>query len=558
MLDSQMIDRLPTLSDLDDAPARSVDQLLGESDRDRRAGAIALLVLMLLTIAVRGWVLDRAYRANAEGTCAGPLLCVARNYVRYGPAAARFGGVINAGQVPRDQWIVYAHHPPTVPLLVAALQAVAGENEWTARLPSALFSVGCTALIFVMIRRRFGWVPAFASGAIYALCPLTLAFGDMPDYVNAQTVFFALATVECYLRFFETRRRAWLGGMAAAFVLGAISDWPIFYLVPLLCAHALLRGGRRALIAIVLFGAASTAVFALVALWTGWTGGDGSIFSQLAHRTFDLRTDGARGHIGLVQWVDRVILQHQWDLHTPLVLGLVVIYGLATLRRLTTRQWATLRRHDVVLLMLGWAVLHLLIGMQGNYQHEWWSVILTPGLAMAAGLVVAEIIAALPRPVLPPLPSATIAAIAVLAFAVPSARIAKRYTMREFNDRGGWKGYSLRDLGTTIRQISADDEGVLTSDYTDWTSMTAEPGLWWYADRQLRPGITNIERFRANLGAGAYPIYYGWVQPAGPRPRWFVIPEPTRSWAYLKPLATELDATYAVRVVNGFRVYQLW
>jgi 4-amino-4-deoxy-L-arabinose transferase-like glycosyltransferase len=171
----------------------------------------------------------------------------------------------NTGDVPPDRWAIYAHHPPLLPLLIAGWQRLAGISEWTARTIPSLFSVASTLLLSLMAARRFSARVAVATGVLYAFCPLTLVFGGMPEYVGAQLVFFGLATVESYVRWAETGRARWLAAVAVTFLLGALTDWPIVYLVPGLCAYHLLTHPRRALVSLApLLAAASLLFVALV------------------------------------------------------------------------------------------------------------------------------------------------------------------------------------------------------------------------------------------------------------------------------------------------------
>ena len=67
--------------------------------------------------------------------------------------------------------------------------AAGGVSERTGRLVPAAFSIATTALLFVVVRRRFGLRAAAVTGFIYAFCPMTLALGDMAEYLNAPLVF---------------------------------------------------------------------------------------------------------------------------------------------------------------------------------------------------------------------------------------------------------------------------------------------------------------------------------------------------------------------------------
>ena len=58
--------------------------------------------------------------------------------------------------VPRLDGIPHYHKPPPTYWILAASYAILGENEWGARLPTALATVAVLALSVVALRRRFG------------------------------------------------------------------------------------------------------------------------------------------------------------------------------------------------------------------------------------------------------------------------------------------------------------------------------------------------------------------------------------------------------------------
>ena len=515
----------------------------------RWAAGLVLLGAML----VRGLSLDLRFRANDESTACAPLLCTARNFLRYGPAASRFAGIINTGQVAPEHWFVYAHHPPLVPLLIAGAQHVAGEDEWTARLPSALFSVGATALLMAMVRRRFGWRPAAIAGAIYAFCPMTLALGGMPDYVGPQLVFLGLATIECYLRFAQGGEGRWLIAACATFLLGALTDWPIFYLVPILCGHYVLTGGRAAVWRAAPFALGAAAVLTALALWAQWAGGDVSILHQFRQRAIG-NVDHTGAAVTPGAWIRHIVLLNG-RLHTWPVLGAALACFVVVWVACKREGRQVLRRHECLVLLAAWALLHLLIGRQSMYQHPWWHVVLTPALALAAAMAVHwSIDRAMPNSGGLRWASAAGIALVGLGWLAVSAATARAYIQDEYNGAQNF-GYTLKSLATTIRQVAAPDEGVLTSAFSDRKQLINEPPLWYYADRQLRPAIVTVEKLNASLGAGPYELCYRYVQPGGPRPRWFVMPQAHRR--VLGELAAYLDARFRSRRLNDCVVYAL-
>ena len=130
----------------------------------------------------------------------------ARNPLRYGLIATRGGQVYNAGQLTPDRFRFYTHHPPGISLTIAASFALLGEAEWSARLVAILFTLGATALLYLVARELAGpWVGFFAA-LVFVVQPMVAFYGRMPDH-EAPATFFALLLTWLYLRWAREQRR---------------------------------------------------------------------------------------------------------------------------------------------------------------------------------------------------------------------------------------------------------------------------------------------------------------------------------------------------------------
>jgi Dolichyl-phosphate-mannose-protein mannosyltransferase len=497
-------------------------------------GLLPFLVLMLLAGSIRAVLINRPFLPNDEGTAAGIPVMHAVNFARYGPLASRFGGVLNTGHVDPSNWFIYTHHPPLVPLLIAAMYKLCGIAEWSTRAVPALFSLATTALLYAIARRRFNQSVAFLAGLFYACAPMTIALGAMPDYINGQVAFFMLGTVETYLRWRETRRRSWLAVTVILFLLGALSDWVAFYLAPILAGHYWLRtSSRYAFAGAMALLASACAVFVVLVLWADWAGGGVSVFHLFAGRSF-------ASSITFQQWVEFVILQHMASLHTWPVFVLAVTYaGVAVIRFCSSRR-AVSPGHEIVTLLMLIVVVHLGVAIQGNSQ-SWWLTIATAPLALAAAVGCETILRALVRDRWRKW-GLTAMALFFLSCSAPAA-------YRKLTEQWPVDSYTPRELGLVIRSISRPDEGVLTS------AQAWDPTLRFYADRQLRSNIESVSALSSSLSARWYGLPYEFYQLDGPCPRWFVMPPEQRE--ALKSLAAELSARFPRRDVGGYAVYQL-
>jgi 4-amino-4-deoxy-L-arabinose transferase-like glycosyltransferase len=383
-----------------------------------------------------------------------------------------------------------------------------------------------------MVVRRFGHVAGIAAAGCYALCPMTIAFGDMPDFVAAPLVFMSLLTAECFARFMETADRRWLITSAVAFVGGALVDWPIFFLPPALALAWMSCTPWRAWWRVLPLGAGCAAVLLLLIAWTQFADQSNSLWKQIATRIAGTH-DQTGERIPISAWLWRVGVDYQLIRHATIAV-LALVY-------LVIRK-----RHqpDIPLILLGWGLLHLLIGYQGNYQHSFWSIVVTPGLAAASGVVIAR--------VLPTSRAPGIARIGAIVVPILIGLLHWPTSRQELFDDYRYAQsvtYTQRQLGEFIRENTAPRDGVLTSDNV-WS-----PALWFYADRQLRPVVRSIETFEKCLADPHYLLPFHYYQPSGPSPRWFILPDFDRP--NISSLAGYLDARYVHRRADGFVIYDL-
>src|SRR5205814_3967421 len=105
--------------------------------------------------------------------------------------------------------------------------------------------------------------------------------------------------------------------------------------------------------------------------------------------------------------------------HTWVVLASIVLWiWLAIPRRLREANRAT----PLVSLLLAWCALHVLVGRQGVYVHEWWWWPLTAGAVMAAGIVLDHLLNLLQASGIPRLEINIFAVIVLLVFGTVNYR----------------------------------------------------------------------------------------------------------------------------------------
>lgn len=496
---------------------------------------MALLAIVLFAAGFRGLLLDRPFSHNPEGVgCFYGQL--ARNYLRYPIRQTKGLPVMTIGRVEGVRPTFYAHHPPLVPLLIAGSYALFGQGDWQTRLPTACFTVGCVALLYWLLARRRRPRAGIFAAALFAAAPITLFYGGQPDVVGTQLNFFILLSIAAYTHFLARPGVRRLVLLCLAFLPAALTDWPAFFLVPVLLGHFLwtcrvrartaeplpqdgaTEAGRqerswRPVLLMLIFCVVATVYFAGAYLHIVF-GADQPfdwIIKEVQRRSN--AGEGDRGAVTAAMWLAG-IWRHNLARHTIILLLLgfswLVVFGF----RRGVNPATT-----IVRLALAWAALHILVGRQGVYVHDWWWWPLTPGLALAAGLLVDELTDAVSierrRTV-----SAALAVLYVAFATWTSATILPRY----FSDRytRGGVSFSTREFGEAIRLAAPNNRNapVLIA-YND----TYDLPLWYYGDRPLRFNVWDPYTLEQTIHATANTLPFGYEQADWPvSPAGFVFP----------------------------------
>jgi 4-amino-4-deoxy-L-arabinose transferase-like glycosyltransferase len=259
-----------------------------------------LLGLMALAAVLNLWALSQNGWANTYYS--GAVRSMASSW-----HAFLYGSLDSAGLMTVDK--------PPLALWVQALSArVFGFNSLSLLVPQALMGVASVALVYDLVRRRWGRAGGFAAGAALALTPITVAISrhNNPDALLVLCVVFALWALVRGLEDGRTRWLVWAGvgvglgfeakmGAALLVVPGIVAAW-IWSRPPAP------RGRWAAARAVGWFGAAAVAVGGawplLVALTPAgsrpWISGtsDNSIWSLIVGYNGLGRIDGQAGGPG--------------------------------------------------------------------------------------------------------------------------------------------------------------------------------------------------------------------------------------------------------------------
>ena len=431
-----------------------------------------LLLLVIAAALVRSRGIDRPWSHGDHNGWGGAFYSnIARNYVRYGYLETRFAPVISTGNTPPEDRRYYLTHPPGIGLGVSVAFHLFGEHEWSARLVPLLFGLGSIVLLFrigsKIASREIGLVAA----ALFSLAPLETLYGAHVDPQGPPVAFFGLLLLLAY-----EERRPILG--AAALVLGAGFDWPIHYLSGLLAFHALffrpdrrrwavglLAGSLLLVVAFLLYGRfvaphprqqylQSTPADAFL-FWSGVRVPP----DRIPGRPIETPTPG--------EWLVRMA-SHLDSLYTIPLLALAAIGAFFAARGASS----------ALLILLLWGIAHILLFPLGAFVHDYWSMYLAPGLALAAASGLVRIADSLRRGRTLFLPASS----AALSLFLLTAGIGRVDSLPR----------EPAALGTKLHELTGPDEGILMLNPLDARDA-------YYADRVVRDGVNRLALFQDAL-----------------------------------------------------------
>lgn len=471
------------------------------SPRAPLLAAGAVVPLVTLAIALRMIGLTTPWGADNLGTAGAFFSIAARNYLRYGYLAHRLIPIVTA-EGPPSPAVLYAHHPPLVPLLVSASFAIFGEHAWAARLVPLAATAMALTLLVLLARDLFGPRVALLTLAVASTLPLDAHLAAHVDVQGSVVLAFVLASLHALARQRYRRSLIW-------FTCGVFADWAALYLPVLLAIAPWPFGHRRSRRLMAVWLLYATALFLAIATWLS---SPEAVVTLLHDRALSFHSDQGQpfGVADALRWIAGTYL---WPLCTPGVVVVVLVWSV-------TRVPALVRRphpERIALLLVLFGLMHLAIGFQGARQHEFWAHYLRPGLPLVCALTVDRWSAAVPAGRLRLLCTTILLA----ALMLPGIATTRRLAEHPISTRMADAGYTASELGRSIQTCTPRGTGALTSDYF------GESAMFYYADRPLAIGLVTPALLDARLerplydppgGAGA-----SYAVPTAP-PTCFVLP----------------------------------
>jgi 4-amino-4-deoxy-L-arabinose transferase-like glycosyltransferase len=518
-----------------------------------RVHGLLLGIILLLAAIFRVAVLNVPFGRNPEG-CAAFFGLVARNYFRYDWSQHHGVPIMSLGQ--GAPVVYYANHPPTTPLLVGLTFALTGyrggyeilPGDWQVRLPTAIFTVACIALLYVIVRNRAGPRAGLLAAAMFAVIPMSLVYGGFPDVISPQLVLFALLTFAAYERFHDAPGAKTLATLCACFLGAAIMDWPAFHMVPVMCFHYVLTRKPREWAWVVAFGLFTVAVFASLYVYLALAQHDWLWMKALiAKRSLNTAEDN-HTRFTLLQWAQRTMWQYVVGEHTLPLVALAIVGVIVA----ATRKFRGPADRIMGLLLI-WAALHALLGLQAVYQHVWWWWPITPGLLIAAAVALDWLMTQISAQGRIPQRGVNGAiACGLLLLASFTARSAWNTLTGPTNMGDGPNSYSLQEIGDAIRAAGKPNQAVMLMENDDSLD------FWYYADRAIKTQVWDPDTFQRRLNEPFADLNFRQVEDWHGRTSAIVIPKfyIDQFPKIVSPLVDYLDARYQRAEHGKFLIYR--
>lgn len=234
---------------------------------------LILSLIILGAVCLLSYRIDEPFAGGYQGYST-IYNIIARNYLRYGYLATKFGWVINSGIAVPEEFIYYTRHPPLFGIILSIGLRIFGEHNWSARMVMILFSIFNIILIFLITEELWNKPIAISASFFASFSPVFLLYGSHIDHVGSVVLFFMFAVFWFYVLWEKCKKNHYFFTMCLFFFLGALTAWPVYFLFPFLLIHGLLTKRPKIiwflpLIAVLCFVSFFFYIYLLTGNWLG-------------------------------------------------------------------------------------------------------------------------------------------------------------------------------------------------------------------------------------------------------------------------------------------------
>lgn len=411
-----------------------------EREKERGEDMLPLvlaLIFFFIALGIRGWDIFSIWPDDARGWAGAFYGNVAKNFNTFGFSATK--GAMVPDINPRDpsEFSYYMDHPPMVGWLLAGSIKALGYHAWAVRIVALACSMGGLVGLYFIIKRACGARRAAYCFVLLSLLPMGVFYGAFADVQGPIVFFFCVLTILSYQWFAEKPGWGSVFAMLGAFFLAALTDWPAYYLVPILIVHYFLTARRKnwKIVLLPVLAAITGVGFLLHQNYV--LTGEPSLGIDVMLGAFLSRFGGPAGatgfgaapeHFTAGDWLNRVVFTWLPQYFTLPCLVLGGAWTVVVLARVAARKASA--ADSLFLIFLVFGAIHVLLFRQGAYIHRYWSYYLLPAVALGSVMAVTAAAGALFRRKTGTATVVTIVAVLALASwgAAQSVALAKETT----------------------------------------------------------------------------------------------------------------------------------
>jgi hypothetical protein len=309
---------------------------------------------------------------------------IARNHLIYGFDQTHFVSVIS---VLDGQNIYHLSHPPLLQILISFSYFIFGIHEWSARLVPILFSLGTVILVFAIASRIWDRRTALFAAFFAAFMPMSAYYGRIVNF-EPVVLFFILLFAWAYLAGDGTGDKKYFVLAVIALILGGLTDWPFFLILPFFVLISLITRKRiRETIVVFFLGCGVAGGYLLVkSAIVGYHSGVSGWFDHILVRS------NIPSYIGNPN-LYLITLSRMWnDFSLAIVCAAAgaILWGYHT--RKSAIEGKDLQVKDLTapaILLFG--VSYLVIFPESTFVHEWQLYYLIPGVSLFAGFALSSL-----------------------------------------------------------------------------------------------------------------------------------------------------------------------
>ncbi len=298
---------------------------------------------------------------------------IAKNYIKLGYLSTKFLAVINTRE---GLEIYYNNHPTLSPVILSLSYKLFGVSELSTRIPPVIFSVATLIIFFMFAKLFWNTKVVYLSTLFMATMPMQVIYSQMMDYQGSILLFFAISTIYFYSKWFLTHKSIYLSLFFISFILGELTNWPIFFLAPFLGIHYFIYSPRNDRLRISLYVFAVNIILFLALIYY-LIAAKGSL-GLLGDCAVKMGLSGKK--VSFFSWLYN-ISGFSLYLFTPFILLLSFLWLIYDgIRSPFSEKKALL----FVLFLFGF--LHITIFNNGSYNHDFWLFYLTPWTALSSAV----------------------------------------------------------------------------------------------------------------------------------------------------------------------------